>query len=129
MAEPVFLAFFPNAAADVAILARSVARRIDDDRDQLGVVIGLAVEQQQTRLSGDGDANLVGQLEPAGALEMFLGQKYRGVAEQLGLVGGERRLKMERLRSRIARHSGGVGLARSLARRRDLNRSNTIAEA
>jgi hypothetical protein len=45
------------------------------------------MEEQQARLSGDRDADFVGQLEPARALEMLFRQKYLRVAEQLGLIG------------------------------------------
>ena len=100
VAEAVLAALFPDAAADVALLVRGVSRRIDDDGNQLRVVIRLAMQQQQARLPRDGDADLVGQLEPADSLEVLLRQKYLGVSEQLGLIvrreaGEDREIALE----------------------------------
>ena len=48
---------------------------IDEDRDQAGIVVGVPVQQQQARLGGDRDLDLVGQLQPSAALEAFLGEE------------------------------------------------------
>src|SRR6266513_2266354 len=87
VAESIVVAFLPDAAADVSFLACGVTRRIDKDRNEIGIVIRLAMQQEQTRLAGYGDANLVRQLQPAAALEALLGQKYLGVTKELRLIG------------------------------------------
>src|ERR1700674_3262810 len=46
------------------------------------------MQQEQARLSGDGDADLVRQLKPTDSLEVLLRQEYLGVSEQLRLVVG-----------------------------------------
>ena len=51
------------------------------------IVVGLAVEQEQARLGGDRDPDLVGQLQPAAALEVLLGQEDLDVAVELPAVG------------------------------------------
>ena len=84
--KAMFAAFLPDAAAYVPLFVGNVARWIDEDRNQLRVVVGLAMQEQQARLSGDGDANLVGEHQPTAALEMLLGEKYLGVTEQLRLI-------------------------------------------
>ena len=86
VAESVFAAFLPDATADVALLVRGVAGRVDDDGDQLGVVIGFAMKQEQARLSRDRDANFIGQIEPARALEIFLRKKYLHMPEEFFLI-------------------------------------------
>src|SRR3954463_5822234 len=86
--EPVFAGFFPDTTTDVPLFIGDVTGWIDENRCQLGVVIGLTMLQEQASLSGDRDADLVGEHETAAALKMFLGEKYLGVAEQLGLVFG-----------------------------------------
>src|ERR1700682_3869607 len=78
VAEPVLAALCPDAATDVTIFVRGVSRRVHDDGDQLGVVISLAVEQQQACLPRDRDANFIGQLESAGSFEVLLRHKYLG---------------------------------------------------
>jgi hypothetical protein len=44
------------------------------------------MQKKQTRLTGNGDANLVGEHESPTAFEVFLGDEDLGVAEQLGLI-------------------------------------------
>jgi hypothetical protein len=44
------------------------------------------MQEQQTGLASDRDTNLVSQVEATRSLEMFLGQEYLGVTEQLFLV-------------------------------------------
>src|SRR6185436_10279179 len=86
VSEAMLATFLPNAAADVALFVGDVFGWINENRRQLRVVIGLAMQQQQARLSRDGNTDLVGEHEPAASLEMFFRQKVLGVAEQLGLV-------------------------------------------
>jgi hypothetical protein len=90
VAEAVFAALFPNASADVAIFVRRVARRIHDDRDQLRVILRLAMEQEHARLASNRDTNLFSHLESTGALEMLFRHEHLHVAEQLGLVFGSK---------------------------------------
>ena len=87
VAESVFAAFFPNAAADVTVLVRGVAGRIHDDGNELRVVISLAMKQKEACLARDRNAHFVGQLEPTDPLETLLRQKYLCVTEQLRLIG------------------------------------------
>src|SRR5205823_2092263 len=86
VSETTFAAFLPDAAADVPLFVSDVTRRINENGDQLRVVIGIAMEQQQARLAGHSDADFVGDGESAGALEDFLRQEYLHVAEQLILI-------------------------------------------
>jgi hypothetical protein len=60
------------------------------------------MEQEQTRLRRDGDANLIRQLEAAAALEIFFRQEHLDMTEELALIGG-RKLAKE---SDIARQNG-----------------------
>jgi hypothetical protein len=85
------------------------------------VVIGLAMEQQQASLPRDRDIDLVGQLDPPAPSKCF--HEYLGVAEQLRLMAEERRENREIALESPARRGAGT---RRRARRRDLNRSNTM---
>ena len=50
------------------------------------------MQEEHARLRGDGDANLVGDLQAAASLEMFLGEEDLDVAEQLLSIGGRQQL-------------------------------------
>jgi len=86
VAEAVLGSFFPDTAADVTLAILGVAGRIDENLRQLRVVIGVAMQQEQASLSGDGDADLISQLQPAAAFEVFLGKEDLDVAEELGAI-------------------------------------------
>src|SRR2546423_8107420 len=88
VAKPIFVALLPDPTAQVALFARRVTRGIDQNRNEVGIVIGLTMQQKQASLTRDGDADFVRQLQPATALEPLFGQKYLGMAEQLRLVRG-----------------------------------------
>ena len=60
---------------------------INQDRDQAGIVVGLPVQEQQARLGGDRDLDLVGQFQPAATLEELLGQEDLDVSLEFPLVG------------------------------------------
>ena len=81
-----------------------------------GIVVRLAVQQQQARLGGDRHADLVGDLEPAAALEGLLvrGTPGCGRAAPSGPRHG-RRANSGNLCSTMARHACGNGAARSRA--------------
>jgi hypothetical protein len=58
--ETAVFVLLPDVVAKVAVLVRDVSRGINQNRRQLRVVIGLAMQQKEARLSGDSDADLIG---------------------------------------------------------------------
>ena len=56
---------------------------VDQDLPQIRVVVGPAVEDQQASLRGDGDANLIRNLEAGAADERLLGHEYLDVFLEL----------------------------------------------
>jgi hypothetical protein len=84
--QPVFPTFLPDAAADMAFVIDSVARRVHDYRQEIGIVVRVAVKKEQARLSRNRDPDLIGKLEPAGSLEFLFREKNLNVTEQLCLV-------------------------------------------
>ncbi len=70
---------------------RSLVRaRVDEDHVELRVRLDVATEQQQAGLRGDGDSDLVGELEPSAALERLLGEEdVNQSLELFALLGGE----------------------------------------
>jgi hypothetical protein len=85
--EPHHLALHQDAPLQ-ALLAGHVGLRVDDDRAQLGVVVRLAVQQQDAGLRRDRHPDLVGDLQAKGALEHLLVQEHLDVPPQLGLLLG-----------------------------------------
>ncbi len=61
--------------------------RIDDDRVQAGIVIGLAVKEENARLRGDGYPNRIGHLQAACPLEVFLRQENLDMSLKLITIG------------------------------------------
>ncbi len=83
LAEPYIMTFEHHAADGVVGLPRHIGPRVDQDRRQSGVVVGLAMQQEQTRLGRDRHADLIGDLQPAAALEPLLRQEDEDVPSQL----------------------------------------------
>ena len=48
---------------------------INQDRDQAGIVVGLPVQEQQARLGGNCDLDLISQFQPALAFVDLLNQE------------------------------------------------------
>ena len=65
-----------------------IGRRIDQDGDEVRIVVGLAMQQQDAGLRGDRDADLVGDLQAAAAFEALLGKEHLDVPEELVLILG-----------------------------------------
>ena len=85
--EPSRLALQHGSAADRFNALGEIRMGIDQDRDQSGIVVGLPVQEQQARLGGDRDLDLVGQFQPAATLEEFLGEEDLDVPLEFLLVG------------------------------------------
>ena len=64
-----------------------VGAGVNQDRDQPGVNVGLAMEQEQARLGRDGHLDLIRQLEAAAALERLLGEEDLDQPAQLLAIG------------------------------------------
>ena len=84
--ESIFRPFLPDSSADVPHFIGSITSRVNEDRRQLRIVVGLSVKQQQARLRRDGDANLIRQFQPTTSFEMFFREKYLYMTEQLLLI-------------------------------------------
>jgi hypothetical protein len=54
---------------------------------QAGIVVGLAVQQEDAGVGGDGDSDLIGHPEPAAAFETLLGHENEDVPPQFLLIG------------------------------------------
>ena len=88
------------------------------------VVVGLPVEQQQARLRGDRDLDLVGQLQPAAALEVLLGQEDLDVPLEFPPVGLGEPAVVRDVPLDDREPPAGKGAARSRSRRRCLKKPN-----
>jgi hypothetical protein len=86
VSETVLRTLLPDSTADVPLFLRSVSTRVNDDSRELGIVVCVTMEKQQTRLRRDRDANLISEVETAGALKMFLGEKYLDMPLELTLI-------------------------------------------
>ena len=64
-----------------------VGAGVDEDRGQLGVDIGITVEQEQASLSGDGHLDLIVQHQSAATFEVFLGEQDLDEAVEFESVG------------------------------------------
>src|SRR5579862_7613710 len=73
--EPGFIAFLHDSAAQVAGSWDDVHGRVNEDRYQMRVIIGFAMEQEQARLGGDANFVLFFNDESAAAFELFFCQK------------------------------------------------------
>jgi hypothetical protein len=86
LAEPRLPALDHDAARRDGRLTPQIGPRIDEDHIEIGVVVRLAVEQQQTRLDGDRDLDLVGELEPSAPLERLFSEEDVDVPQELSLI-------------------------------------------
>ena len=75
VSQPVFAAFLPHSAADVSLVFDGVTRRVDDYRQEIGIVVCVAMQKEQTRLRRNRDPDLIGELKPAGSLEFLFSKK------------------------------------------------------
>jgi len=65
----------PYVASKVPRLVRCVAGRINQNRNQLRVIVGLAVQEEEARLCCDCDTDFVGKFKAAATFEVLFGQK------------------------------------------------------
>jgi hypothetical protein len=84
--KQVLATLLPNATAHMTLFVHRVPTRINEDRAQTRIVVGLAMEQEQARLRGDRHPNLVVEIEPSTPLEVLLREEDLDMAKQLGLV-------------------------------------------
>jgi len=84
--EPNLVAFLPQAATDWTFARHQVGARVHKDGRQAWIVVRRTVQQQDARLSGDGDADLVRELETTAAFEMLFRKENLRMSEQLPLV-------------------------------------------
>src|SRR5208282_6559929 len=85
--EPGRFALQHDSAADRLNAPGDIRMGINQDRDQAGIVAGLPVQEQQARLGGYRDLDLVGQFQPAASLEILLSQEDLDVSLEFPLVG------------------------------------------
>lgn len=83
--------FLHEEAVGGALAGREEGVGVHEDGAEFGVeALGGAVEHEDARLCGDGDADLVGDREAVAALEVFLVEEDVDEADELSaLVGGE----------------------------------------
>ena len=79
------VALLPDPVTDRSRLVRGVPRRVDENRREARVIVGLAVQQQERGLPGDHDARFLGELEATAAFELLFHEQHARVAEQLAL--------------------------------------------
>ena len=65
-----------------------IGRRIHQDGDEVRIIVGLAMEEQDAGLRGDRDPNLVGDLEAATSFETLLCEEHLDVSGELLPVPG-----------------------------------------
>jgi hypothetical protein len=72
---------FPNMLSNLSSFFHGVRRWINEDREQLGEIIGFAMQQQKTSLRRDRDADFIGDCKTAASLEAFFGKKHLNVTK------------------------------------------------
>ena len=84
--EPGRFTLLNDSPADRLNALGDIRMGIHQDRDQAGIVVGLPVQEQQARLGGDRNLDLVGQFQPAATLEILLSQEDLDVSLKFPLV-------------------------------------------
>src|SRR4030095_4098101 len=118
VADMYFLAFLPDASAHRFFTRHHIRARIDQNRGQARVVVGVAVQEEDACLGGDSDTNLVGKLQTATSFEVLLGQEHLGMTAQLAPIRG--------WEARIDRY---IPLDDPLPRRRERQRAQALSTA
>ena len=90
MPQHVFAALFPKIPSDITIAGHGVTRWVNQNRSKLRVVVRFAMEQEETRLCGDGNANLIGELEAPAALKVLFRQEHLNVTEEFGPISSRK---------------------------------------
>src|SRR5215216_269607 len=76
VAEVEVLAVLPDTVTDRLLATHHISAGIDQNRRQSRIVVRLAMQEQHACLRGDRYADLVGELQPAASLELFLCEEH-----------------------------------------------------
>ena len=82
--------------------------RIDQHRLELGIDVRVTVKEEEAGLRGDGDPDLVGEVEPACSLEALLVEEHLDEPLELRAIGRRK----NRVEMNAAGHEGNVVLGK-----------------
>ena len=74
-AEPHLMTFCESISRSLSYRLGCVRIGIDENRLQSGIVVMVQMQKKNASVGGDGNHNLVGQLQSTVTLEVFLGDK------------------------------------------------------
>lgn len=96
-AQAVAVAFFPNAVAHMALAAGDIRTGVDENGSQARVIVRVTAKEKNRGIRCDCDPNLIGEFQPAAALEPLLGEQHLCVAEESSPICGRQRLEEDNI--------------------------------
>ena len=108
------------------MLGRHDGGGVDEDRLHVAIVVMGESQLQQTRLGRDGDADLVGEVEAAAPLPLFLLQEDLHHRAQFGALGVIEHAVVGHVRAHEGLPLGGNGRFRASARRWSRSQWNMV---